>query len=150
MNSIIGIDPGWSGGIAITSSEKNYAKGFTNMTETDIYEEIENVRRYGGKCVAYLEKVHSMPKQGVASSFKFGHNYGFIRGCLTALKIPFYEVSPQKWQSTLGCLSGGDKNVTKSMAQRLYPELKITHATADALLIATYGMRHQVQEFLLT
>ena len=36
------------------------------------------------------------------------------------------------------CLTKGDKNVTKSAAQRLYPDRKITHADADAILIARY------------
>jgi hypothetical protein len=38
-------------------------------------------------------------------------------------------------------LSKGDKNVTKRKAQELFPSLKITHATADALLIAEYLRR---------
>jgi hypothetical protein len=37
------------------------------------------------------------------------------------------------------CLTKGDKNVSKAAAQRLWPKLKITHANADALLIAEYG-----------
>ena len=41
-------------------------------------------------------------------------------------------------------LSKGDKNVTKSRAQELFPELKITHAIADALLIAEYGRRVRI------
>jgi hypothetical protein len=39
------------------------------------------------------------------------------------------------------CLTKGDKNVSKARAQELFPALKITHATADALLIAEYGRR---------
>jgi hypothetical protein len=38
-------------------------------------------------------------------------------------------------------MTKGDKNVSKRRAQELYPQLKITHSTADALLIATYGTR---------
>ena len=90
------------------------------------------------KIFAMLENVHSMPKQGVASSFKFGRNFGNLEGLLTGSKIPFDYVTPQKWQKELGCLSHGDKNVTKSKAQRLFPHLKITHAIADALLIMEY------------
>ena len=33
------------------------------------------------------------------------------------------------------------KNRLKGMAQQLYPDLKVTLATADALLIATYCKR---------
>jgi hypothetical protein len=38
-------------------------------------------------------------------------------------------------------MSKGDKNVTKRRAQQLFPQLKVTHAIADALLIAEYGRR---------
>ena len=48
---------------------------------------------------------------------------------------------PQVWQKALGCMTGGDKNVTKRRAQELFPGHKITHATADALLIAHYGTK---------
>lgn len=137
---ILGIDPGQSGGLAFINSvvkERPIIYAVKKMTEKDIAEEIENL------CVSrcFLERVHSMPRQGVSSTFKFGANYGFYRGLLTGLAIPFETVPPQTWQRYLRCLTGGDKNVTKSKAQELFPELKITHATADALLIAEYGRR---------
>jgi len=138
---IMGIDPGWSGGVAVVSDRQAIAYGFTKMTERDMYEAIKSCAP--GVDMCYIEKVHSMPKQGVASSFKFGHSYGFLRGVLTALNIPFTEVSPMKWQNALSCRTGGDKNITKAKAQQLYPSIKITHAIADALLIATYGFNQQ-------
>ena len=46
-----------------------------------------------------------------------------------------------RWQKYLGCLTKGDKNVSKAKAQELFPDLKITHAIADSLLIAEYGRR---------
>jgi hypothetical protein len=45
------------------------------------------------------------------------------------------------WQGALECLSGGSKNVTKLRAQQLFPGEKVTHGSADALLIAEYGRR---------
>jgi crossover junction endodeoxyribonuclease RuvC len=112
-------------------------------TERDVWQWLrpEPDLTYDGQFFAIIEKVHSMPKQGVASSFKFGQSYGFLRGCLVASGIPFEEVSPQVWQKELGCLSKGDKNVTKARAQSLFPQLRITHATADALLICEYARR---------
>ena len=90
---------------------------------------------------ACLEKVHSMPGQGVASSFKFGQGFGHLEMALTAAKIPFTYVTPQKWQKELGCLTNGNKNVSKSRAQQLFPHIKCTHAISDALLIAEYCRR---------
>ena len=57
---------------------------------------------------------------------------------LNALELPFDEVSPVKWQNWQKCKTGGNKNISKSRAQQLFPSLKITHAIADALLIADY------------
>jgi hypothetical protein len=38
-------------------------------------------------------------------------------------------------------MSAGNKNVTKTRAAQLFPGVKMTHAIADALLIAEYGRR---------
>ena len=84
-----------------------------------------------------------MPKQGVASVWTFAQNYGTLLGILAALKITRYHVTPYIWQKTLQCLSKGDKNITKRRAQELFPDIKITHATADALLIGKYGLDTQ-------
>jgi hypothetical protein len=61
---------------------------------------------------------------------------------IVAAGIPFETVTPQKWQKTLGCLTKGDKNVSKRKAQELFPDIKITHAIADSLLIAHYAKHH--------
>ncbi len=136
---IVGIDPGASGGIAFIESSmgrKTLVKIFKFTTENDIIKLLQEHK----PDIAVLEQVHSMPGQGVVSVFSFGANWGCYKGALLALNIPFYLVTPQKWQKKLGCMSKGNKNVTKNKAQQLYPSLKITHATADALLIATYGL----------
>lgn len=140
MLRVIGIDPGASGGIAVNDAVSGtYAFKFPE-TETDIVTEL-TLMVLDCRCVAYLEEVHAMPKQGVTSTFKFGQSYGFLRGVLAALGIQRNFVRPQVWQKALGCMSRGDKNVTKRRAQELFPQIKMTHAIADALLIAEYGRR---------
>ena len=99
----IGIDPGKNGGISHHSRDVQ-AFSFANKTNMDIYHLLKECCA-GMFTIAMIEKVHSMPKQGVASSFTFGKGYGFLLGCLTALEIPFEYVTPQKWQRYLGCLS---------------------------------------------
>jgi len=137
--NVIGIDPGWSGGIAYIGTLGVEAISFSNMTEYDIW---KTITEYCHKdVVCYMEKVHSMPAQGVASSFKFGHNYGFVRACVMSTLTPIIDVSPVKWQSALSCLTKGKKNVTKARAQQWFPKIKVTHGIADALLIAEYGRR---------
>lgn len=145
---ILGVDPGVSGGLAIIQPDGlAVAFSLSNMTERDIYDVFSAVV-LENTCMAYLEKVHAMPGQGVTSMFSFGQNYGFLRGVLVATHTPFIEVTPQAWQKKLGL--GGlspersqRKKLLKQKAQQLFPYLKVTLATADALLIAQYGLVSQ-------
>jgi len=141
----LGIDPGQSGGIGVVSDLGNFVHKMPD-TEKDINDLLRSIAHSsmtsnGYKLQAVIEAVHSMPKQGVASSFKFGMSYGALRMALICVRIPFESVTPQRWLKEMYCLSKGDKNVTKRRAQELFPELKITHATADAILLAEYAHR---------
>jgi hypothetical protein len=146
MKIIIGIDPGTNGGIAwITSDGKACAEKMPDTLQ-DLWELIESIgfdipdyTPYQIK--AYIEQVSSSPQMGVVSAFTFGRGYGNIEMALTAAGIPFERVRPQVWQKALGCLTKGDKNITKRKAQELYPSIKVTHAIADSLLIANYGTK---------
>lgn len=135
----IGIDPGMSGGVALRFIASDSAVAYPFDTEAGMRECLEIYD--ASQMFAMIERVHSMPRQGVASTFKFGQNYGFWRGLLIGLRIPFEEVTPRKWQTEMGCLTGGDKNVSKARAGQLFPNIKVTHAIADALLIAEYCRR---------
>lgn len=139
----LGIDPGGSGGVALVGP--SFAQAWKlDQTEADVADILRSHR--GAILKAYIEAVGAFPGQGVVSSFTFGRSYGFLRGLLVALQIPFEEIRPQKWQKFMGCLTGGDKNISKAKAQQLWPHLKITHATADALLIGEACRRsHETQ-----
>ncbi len=150
MKTFLGIDPGKSGGIAVVHNESMTAHKMPD-TPHDLAELLDAIcDRYttgGDTPLAIVEQVHSMPKQGVSSTFKFGTNFGMIQGVLAAMKIPYEFVTPTVWQRAMGCLTKGDKNVSKAKAQQLFPHLKIIHATADAVLLAEYGRRkHAVTE----
>lgn len=142
MKAYIGIDPGQSGGIAVVNDA---GEGFAwpmPDTERDIYDHIVSLTTWCNCSMsACIERVHSMPRQGVASTFKFGMGYGALRMALVASGLPWRDVTPQAWQKAIGCLTKGDKNVSKAKAQQLFPSLRITHATADALLIAEWLRR---------
>ena len=138
----MGIDPGKNGAIAWITDGKPCVE---KMPETlqDLWELMlsifyqESSQRSGAK--AYIESVHSSPQMGVTSAFTFGQGFGRLEMALTAAEIPFERVTPQKWQKAMGCMTKGNKNVSKARAQELFPQMKVTHATADALLIASYG-----------
>jgi len=140
----IGIDPGVNGGIALLHNDVMHSfacpddeHGMAN--EIAICKEIATKENL--QVLACIEKVHSMPKQGVASTFKFGMNYGQWLGILAAQQIPYIDVSPYKWQKHFGT-QPKDKNARKKnlkrIAQSRYPESYCTLKTADAILICKY------------
>ena len=138
---IIGIDPGKSGAIAWIGRDGAGVEPLKNLTEREVFLVLKNLKEDSSNAFCFIEHVHSMPRQGVASSFKFGMSYGGLRMAVVAAGIPLETVSPAKWQGDLRCRTGGDKNITKAKAQELFPHIKITHAIADALLIAEWGRR---------
>jgi len=136
--TIIGLDPGKGGGIAFNEGGQTRA---IKMPETlgDLRDALEPYA--SGDAFAFLEKVHSSPQMGVKSAFTFGEGFGSLKAMLACLYIPFQLVRPQVWQKTMGCMTKGDKNVSKRRAQELFPNQKVTHALADALLICEFGCR---------
>jgi hypothetical protein len=147
MRVTIGIDVGANGAIAWIDERGKSCVEKMPDTLQDLWELIRDITNFprsaidGRKYKAYIEQVSSSPQMGVVSAFSFGRGYGNLEMALTAAGIPFERVRPQVWQKALGCMTKGDKNVSKRKAQELFPDKKITHATADALLIAIYGSR---------
>lgn len=146
----LGVDPGANGAAVLITEAQQVASvlKFKDATEADIAEWFREQaweRHADGMVFARIERVHSSPQMGVRSAFTFGQSFGFLRGMLVAHGIPFEAVTPGKWQRALGCLSKGQKNVTKAKAQELFPQHRWTHATADAVLLAEFCRRSQYQ-----
>lgn len=150
----IGIDPGIKGGIAMIETsylpkvhpddvevDKVVAYKMPQTTK-DVFLLLSDM--IDENTYAILEKVASSPQMGVVSAFTFGRGYGVLEACLYASGCKFEYVQPVKWQRVLGCLSKGDKNITKAKAQQLFPYSNVTHLTSDALLIAEYARRSYV------
>jgi crossover junction endodeoxyribonuclease RuvC len=137
----LGVDPGKSGSIACVAVDGAVLSVIRN-TETlhDQYHWLIDGTQVKIAWAA-IEKVGSMPGQGVSSTFKFGRSFGQLEGLLVGAGIPFEFVRPQAWQKDMGCRSKGDKNITKAAAQRLWPKRRIVHAEADALLLAEWARR---------
>ena len=97
-----------------------------------------------------IEAVHSMPKQGVASSFSFGRGLGIWEGILSAYSIPYVKVSPQRWKKEmLADMPRDNKDSSRIAATRLFPNAsdmlarKKDDGRAEALLMAAYAQRLQ-------
>ena len=59
-----------------------------------------------------------------------------------ALSMPYVQVSPNKWMKHFGAIpkeKKDRKNHIKHLAQQRFPDLKITLATSDAVLMALYA-----------
>ena len=134
----IGIDPGKTGAVAILDNKGKYI----NVLDFGQEELMSALIDYAPVVkFAYLEKVHSMPGQGVVSTFSFGENFGWWQGVLETLEIPYTTIRPQDWMKkySLQKSSASDKPGLE-VARKLFPEaplrLKKHHNRADALLIA--------------
>ncbi|MDE2019160.1 MAG: hypothetical protein KGJ13_02305 [Patescibacteria group bacterium] len=149
MTSVLAVDPGVHGAVAVLAESglPVFLEPFRpHMTAEEGVHLLERAHKMAGQnSIALIEKVGVMPGDGRQGAFTFGRIAGGIEWALLALGARICHVYPAVWQSSLGCLSGGNKNVTKRKAQELFsgmlPEgCSITHATADALLIAHYGL----------
>jgi len=148
----LGIDPGLNGGIAaiekLDTSLKILLVTKMPRTDKDIFTLLADLTDLK-PVAATIEKVHSMPGQGVASTFKFGKGFGGLLMALTGLGVPYEEVSPRRWQKALYFSPRKStesktafKNRLKRKAQELYPDVNVTLAVSDALLIMTYCYRY--------
>ena len=137
----IGIDPGKNGGIAVVPPGPLDLAHASKMPKTPryLFDLLTSIKAEQPACQCIIERTHSTPQMGVKSAFSFGENRGLLVMGLVSSQISFVEVSPVKWMRHLGCMTKGDKNVTKRRSQEIFPHLRITHAIADSLLIAYYG-----------
>lgn len=95
--------------------------------------------------VAVIEDVHAMPKQGVASSFTFGRNFGALEMGLAANSIPVHYVAPHVWKRILRVPA--DKDGARKRASELLPRhahlwpLRSHDGRAESALLAFYGWK---------
>ena len=160
----IGIDPGLDGAVCIVhpfltdvaplitiydTPTLTVKSGKKNHRVMDVTEAANILRRRGASspdevCVV-LERVASMPGQGVASMFSFGMNFGMWQGILAALQLPYTLVHSRTWKAALMRDMGKEKEASIVRAKQLYPQaassltLKKHDGRADALLLAHYG-----------
>lgn len=152
MKYFIGADPGGSGGIAVLDENGSIVEAKPMMeTPTDIYDFLS---KYTQDSTCCIERVHGMPGMGGASMFTFGKNFGYLQMALICNKIPFEDPTPQKWMKYYQMKRAKTesktewKNRLKAMAQQLHPSHKITLATSDAILIATYCYKINKQSLI--
>ena len=161
MKVFCGIDPGKDGALAILGyreapilvpfSETEYANQLRRLDfcRTEAEKDLEAIMHVPATEVfCVVEHVNAMPGQGVTSCFSFGQNFGVILGLLTAFRIPYELVRPQKWKRVFSCTS--DKNTSIEVAQRMFPGVDLRRTPkcqkphdgiCEALLMAEYARR---------
>jgi crossover junction endodeoxyribonuclease RuvC len=148
MMRVIGIDPGLSGAIAITDGETVDAIdlpiiGEGTQRELDGQQILTWIADQHADLIV-CELVHAMPKQGVASSFRFGFAVGQLRAIMQCSSVRYALYVPTVWKKHYG-LRGKDKDKSRQLALRLFPSAagllrrKRDHQRAEAMLIANYG-----------
>lgn len=156
----LGIDPGLSGAIAIYNPENGDLDVYDMPThaitvngkkknQIDLYQlgNLIDTLKHKVK-LAVVERVSSMPGQGVASVFSFGFSAGVAQGVLAANLIPMVLVPPAVWKRKYGLSS--DKDASRQRASQLLPQhskqwpLKKHDGRAESALLAHYGAsQHQ-------
>jgi len=147
--NVLGVDPGATGAFALYESELDLLlvgdmpSGVVNGRRQVNEAALAGILRSFQPDVAWIERVHAMPKQGVTSAFSFGVSYGIVRGILVALKVPTNLVTPNEWKRHFRL--GSSKDEARIIASRQFPELanrfdlKKDHGRAEAALIALFG-----------
>ena len=147
--TILGIDPGKSGGISVC--KRGLIVEFHKYPKTirEVYYILHEItNNWSGQIIAYLEQVHAFPTDARSSAFKFGTNYGIWQGLLEGFQIECKFVAPQVWMKPLGLPKDKKerKNKIKALAQNVIDKQnvpmdkkRVTLNTSDAILISMYG-----------
>lgn len=139
---IVGIDPGQSGSLCF-----NFGKtvSFQDFKSKGIIGYVEALKTIQPDMVI-VEKVHAMPKQGVASTFSFGQRFGEIEGMLQTLRLSYMLVPPQVWQKACHISPKSHKKDIARVMLQLYPEASLygskgglLDGRSDALGLSHYG-----------
>lgn len=154
-NIVVGIDPGLSGAMAAVTQDglmavtdlpviakgKGAGKVKNEINPAGLVAMLREWVTFRDDVLVVVERVSSMPGQGVASMMSLGDTVGCIRGVVAARGMPIEWVTPQRWKKHFGLPA--DKEYARARAIQLYPEAPLTrkkdHGRAEAILIARYG-----------
>ncbi len=153
--SILGIDPGLNGALCFWTPELDMVEMFDmpvfavqrngkGRGEVDRYQLGRIVRERAARLhLAVIERVGSMPKQGIASAFTFGKVAGMCEMACAAAGVPILDVTPAVWKRAMRLTA--DKDATRRSASNLAPQhakhwsRRKDDGRAEAFLLAQYG-----------
>ncbi len=140
----IGIDVGKKGAMSIIDEDGT----ILSSTPFDLRKYIAlltNLQEKGTKMMLGIEKVHSMPNQGVKAMFSFGQRLGELEGMCQALYLPYELIPPKEWQKTCNIKPKSTKKDIANQILNLYPKASLKGSrgglldgVADSLGLAHY------------
>lgn len=150
---ILGVDPGLSGALSWFHPEKRELVELipfplsllpNGKKELNLQSLALTIHRMAQKTkFAVIEHVHSMPNQGVVSTFRFGQSYGEIRGLIASHLIPIHLVAPNVWKPVFHL--SAKKSESIDLVKSLFPKQAKNFSRAkddgiaEASLLAVYG-----------
>jgi crossover junction endodeoxyribonuclease RuvC len=156
MTTIVGIDPGLNGALALVRSDRllrvddmpTEATGSTGRIKRRVAagELAWLIRHYRGEdddLIAVVETVASRPGQGVAGMFSLGDSSGVVRAVLQTVGVRVEFVSPTRWKKAMKL--GADKGHARTLASQRWPEQHALFARvkddgrAESALLAGWG-----------
>ncbi|RUT50951.1 hypothetical protein [Campylobacter fetus] len=147
---VVGIDPGKNGAMCRLGKENE--PFFIDFKDIGIDAYIAAL--YSLKpTIVIVEKVHSMPNQGVVSTFSFGQRLGELEGMLRTLHLPYELILPQVWQKEIGIPPKSDKKEIAEFISSIYPNASLygskgglLDGRSDALCLAHYARLKYIKE----
>jgi len=151
MNNYIGVDPGFSGGLAVLNAE-----GIIEVIDMPIIKTqkieidgsgIVSFLEKHSPCLVGIEKCQSMPGQGISSTGRYMAGYGRLRGICEGMRIPYTLIHPRTWKRVMMPDMTKDKGQSIIRVKQLFPGIadrftrKKDHGICDSILIAEYCRR---------
>jgi hypothetical protein len=156
----LGVDPGAGGGLVALDRNGNAIK-VDRMPKTEYRvwdwfsdwignDQVIGVIEKVGGYIAKPNAIPGAPSHTPGSAmFWFGASYGGLRMCLTVIGLiedeSYWAVAPVTWQKALNCghkmkgeKQSDHKRRMKEQAQKMFPKVRVTLHTADALLLAVH------------
>lgn len=149
MTVVLGVDPGSVSGAWAVLVDGRFDScddlvTVADMVDPAVFAALVDRIKPG---VAVVERVNAFPKQGVASSFRFGVAYGMIQGVLAGAYVPIRLVSPTLWKKHFRL--GPDKEKSRALAIQCFPlaakflSRKRDVGRAEALLMALWQVEQE-------
>jgi crossover junction endodeoxyribonuclease RuvC len=152
MMNILAIDPGLEGAGAVMDTSGELLEVFDLPVigegagrRIDAANLADLIRAHAPYRLAIIEQVNAFPKQGVASTFRFGMSFGIVAGVIGALAIPARFVGPAQWKRAMRLDNRAE--TSRMRAIELFPGrcecfgLKKHHHRSEACLLAIFGLK---------